>query len=443
MLDKFPLPQLPPHLHEKAGQAWATVRRVAGPLAASIGSGMNKALSGGRMPTLGNTFRHLLVVGLNKSELLLDGEQTPVTSENWQDLADENLRRGLGLVFFAPRGYDGNPVNPYLFLAGDLPNELAPKSPEAADEALPLAEQLLAGMGLVDLCRLPPSAPNTINMLIAADVLFHWDVKDNYILPTSTISWVRDVEQVLKGYPRTTKAVLYTTWDRDVLPPTERIKVMKLRDMPVAEDTWLNKPTIQEKYGTHVLALALMVASAVGIGLHMQQNGIDDINEELRMVEQQIPREGKYVELIRAVNDVEKQTGKREIMYLAVKDTARAIGLAGMKFSTFEVKVPDPDEAPKNYVVTIEAEKDAYKGWLQEEPIAKDVLMNSALMNAVRKPPANSYKLEALVPVEPAWRSYKKLNKPLASTAAPVGAAARPDVAAPASDAGASEEVTP
>jgi hypothetical protein len=61
-----------------------------------------------------------------------------------------------------------------------------------------------------------------------------------------------------------------------------------------------------------------------------------------------------------------------------------------------------------------------YEGWLQEEPIAKQVLLGSALMAAVRKPPSgNTFKIEGLVPLEPAWRDYKKLMKPLGPAKTP------------------------
>src|SRR5690606_13401693 len=85
---------------------------------------------------------------------------------------------------------------------------------------LSLAEQTVGPMALLDLCRISPATPNTVNMLLVADTLFHWDVKDNYVLPTTPTGWVRDVEQVLKSYPRTTRAHLYTQWETDILPPS-------------------------------------------------------------------------------------------------------------------------------------------------------------------------------------------------------------------------------
>ncbi|MFZ2587255.1 MAG: hypothetical protein WAZ18_03955 [Alphaproteobacteria bacterium] len=393
---------LPPELKDKAQKAWA----VAKPVVQAAGRTLNTLMTAGRTPTLGDTFSHLCVVGLNKSELLLAGERTPVFADAWQDLADDNLRKGLGLVFFAPRTLEGTPVNPYVFLAGDG----AVGAGEGEDTAA-LAQQTMQGMGLLDFCRMPPAGPNQLNMVLAADVLFHWDVRDNYVLPTTATGWVRDVEQVLKGYPRTTKATLYTNWETDLLPPSDRITVRPLREMPVAEGVWLNQPTFQERYGTMVLAVALMAATGTWLLLHSQSSAIEDVNEQLRVVEQQIPQGGRMSDLAKAVAEEEKFMEKRELFYLAVKDTARAIGTSSMKFDNFEVKQPDPQVPPTDLVATIQAPKDAYQGWLQEEPIAKDVLMASALMTAIRKPPANVFKLEGLIPLTPALKELKALAK--------------------------------
>lgn len=413
---------IPPELQQQAKRLWA----AAGPVAVQIGRQLSALMSAGRAPTVSSTFRHICVVGLNRSELLLAGENSPVFGDTWQDLADDNLKRNLGLIFFAPRGLDGEPVNPYLFLAGD-----AVANADMVDaNTLGLAQQMMGSMGLLDFCRMPAASPNTVNILLAGDVLFHWDVKDNYVLPTTPTSWTRDIEQIIKGYPRTTKAVIYTNWDTDILPKTDRITILPLSELPVPDEVWLNKPTTQEKYGNHILAIALLVASATAGLLHLQGRGIDDVNEQLRIVEQQIPREGRFTELARAVSEQEKLMQKREMFYLAVKDSARAITSADIKFANFEVKAPDPQEPPTEYIVTIEAEKGVYQGWLQEEPVAKNLLMGSALMAAVRKPPsANAFKIEGLIPLEASWREYKKLMRPLSPSRATAAATTSPTLA--------------
>ncbi|HEX2859496.1 MAG TPA: hypothetical protein VHP58_04805 [Alphaproteobacteria bacterium] len=359
-----------------------------------------------RLGQVGDVFRSLCVVGLNRSELLLGGEKTPVFADSWQELVDESLRRGMALMFFAPRGTDGRPVDPYLFLTG----EIAGSGDEVADANMQaMAAQQLGALPLIDLCRMAPATPNTINILIAADVLFHWDVKDNYVLPTAAATWVRDLDSVLKSYPRTTRANVYTAWETDLLQANDRITVRGLRELPLDPNTWLNRPTFQEQYGTLIMVLGLMmVATAWGI-LTLNGRRIDDMNEQLRVVEQQIPRGGKFADLERVVTEQERMMQKRELFYLAVKDTSRAIELSNFKAESFEVKNTDADTPPEQLLVTLEAKRDAYNGWLQEEPAAKGFVLNSALVAAVRKQPSALYKLEGLIPLNAAWRDYQKI----------------------------------
>jgi hypothetical protein len=357
-----------------------------------------------RVGQVGDTFRSLCVVGLNRSELLLSGERMPVFADSWQELVDDSLRRGLAILFFAPRGYDGQPVDPYLFLAGEVTAE------EGIDaSAHAQAQAQLGGLPLLDLCRMAPAAPNTVNILLAADVLFHWDVKDNYVLPTTPTTWARDVESVLKSYPRTTRASIYTAWETEHLPPNERITVRTLRELPLDTHTWLNRPTFQEQYGSLVLVLGMMMVATTWGLLTLNARRVDDVNEQLRVVEQQIPSGGKFGEVERVVTEQERMMQKRELFYLTVKDASRAIELSNFKTDSFEVKSPDADTPPDQLLVTVEAKRDAYSGWLQEEPAAKAFLLNSALIAAVRKQPSGIYKLEGLVPLGPVWREYQKL----------------------------------
>jgi hypothetical protein len=94
---------------EFLGPLWAEVR--------IIFSGVSRKLATTAVASsVGGTFRHLCFVGLNKSELLLQGEVQPVFNDSWSDQISDNMKRHTGLLFFAPRGLDGKPVNPYLFL---------------------------------------------------------------------------------------------------------------------------------------------------------------------------------------------------------------------------------------------------------------------------------------------------------------------------------------
>ncbi len=400
-------PETSAQLRQQMSEGFGAAHTALAPLFEGASRAFKQLMASSTTTTLGSTFRNICIVGLNRTELLLGGEGQSIFADNWQELVDESMRRHLSLVFFAPRGFDGEPVNPYMFLAGE---QIGAEVGEGVDaSALALAQQLIGTLPLLDFCRMSPAAPNTLNMVIAADVLFHWDVKDNYILTTSPSTWARDVEQVLKGYPRTTRANIYTQWDKDLLPPSDRITVSPLRDLPLDPATWINKPTLQEAYANQILGLGIAVSVATAGLLYWKQQDLSNLNEELRVIEQQIPREGRFLELERAVGEQEQMMQKREIFYLAVKDIARSLQTSQMKVANFEVRAPDAQTVPKQYLITVEAARDAYNGWLQEEPIAKSVLVNSALLEAVRKQPGNTYKLEGLITIDRVWKEYQKL----------------------------------
>jgi hypothetical protein len=383
---------------EFLGPLWQELRTV-------LASTSKKLAKAGPSATVGSTFRHLCFVGLNRSELLLQGESQSVFNDSWADLAGDNLKRHTALLFFAPRGLDGKPVNPYLFLVGEgIPDEEDMVDPNA----VALAEQAVGPMALIDLCRLAPTAPNTINLLLVADTLFHWDVKDNYVLPTTPTSWVRDLEQVLKSYPRTTRAHLYTQWETDILPPSDRIAVHGLRELPLDDETWLNKPTLQERYGNHMFVTGIALAAAVWAGLWMQSSSLRELTDQVNMIEQQIPRGGQFSDLERGITEQEKMWQKRDLFALVTKDTARAIQKSGIKVNSFEVRIAEIDKPPVTYVVTIDAKSDAYQGWLQQEPIARSLILNSAVLDAVRKPPTTTgFKLEGIVNAADLARDFK------------------------------------
>lgn len=393
-----------PVVQQVAGQVWGQLRVLGGEMA-------EKMAKSGPQGSIGEAFRHICVVGLNRSELLLQGESQSVFGDGWQELADENLRRNLGLVFFAPRGLDGRPVNPYLFLTGELGTSEADDVGVVDDNTVQLAANMVGPMPLLDFCRMPPAEPNTVNVLLAADVLFHWDIKDNYVLPTTPTTWVRDIEQVLKSYPRTTKMVIYTQWETDLLPPNDRIRINRLRDVPLEPAVWLNQPTFQEKYGLHALGIGMLVLGVVLGGLWLQASGLESLEDELRLVEQQIPRGGQFNDIEKAISEQEKMFAKRELMSLVVRDVVRSIAKSEIKINNFEVKVAEQNEVPKQYLVTIDADAETYQGWLQQEPVARALVMNSALMEAVRKPPTpTGFKLEGLVDANVLGRNYKRLG---------------------------------
>ena len=364
-----------------------------------------KLAAPGSTNSIGSQFRHLCFVGLNKVEMLLAGENQSMFGESWQDLVNDGLKRHLALAFFAPRGLDGKPVDPYMFLTGEGTTESGMADPAT----VAIAQQSLGPTALLDLCRTGPASPNTINMLLVADTLFHWDVKDNYVLPTTPTSWVRDVEQILKSYPRTTKAHLYTQWDTELLPPNDRLTIHRLREFPLDPATWLNEPTLQEKYGTHMLAIGIIVAIFTYIGITLQERQLSTITDKLNMVEQQIPRGGQFSDLERAITEQERMFAKRQLFPLITKDTARTIQYSNMRIKSFEDKVADTQNPPRDYLVTITAVPGVYQGWLQEEPIARNIVLNSALVEAIRKPPStgSDFQLEGLINADSLARQYR------------------------------------
>ncbi len=405
-----------PMVQQMAREFWHGTAEFMGPLWAEartlLRSFTYKLAASTVINSVGGTFRHLCFVGLNKSELLMAGDNQPAFNDNWTDLVGESLKRNTALFFFAPRGLDGKPANPYLFLSGEGISD-----DDLADpNAVALAQQLVGPMALIDLCRISRSEPNTINILLVADTLFHWDTKDNYVLPTTAISWTRDLDQVLKSYPRTTRAHLYTQWDTDILPPSDRVTVHSLRDLPLDDATWLNKPTFQERYGSHALFTGILVALATYAGLWYQGGQIQALSDQLAMIEQQIPRGGQFSDLERAIAEQERMWRKRELFPLVTKDTARAIERSGFQVKQFEVRSPEPEQPPKQYIISIDAQNDIYQGWLQQEPVARSLILNSALLEAVRKPNTTSgFKLEGLVDATELEREYKpfasRLNK--------------------------------
>lgn len=421
--------QLPPQIQEQWDKYQPLVREHVSQLSEAMGPAVKSLVQFAKKVSaqlaeaggagVGTKFRHICVVGLNRCELLVQGESQSVFGDSWRDLVDDSFKRHLALVFFAPRGLDGQPVNPYLFLAGDGEQGVD----DVADPAsVIMAQQVVGAVPLLDMCRISPAGPNTVNILVAADTLFHWDVKDNYVLPTAPTSWVRDVEQVLKSYPRTTKAHIYTQWETELLPENERVSVHRLRELPLDDNTWINQPTVQEKVGPHLLTLSVLLALAVFGMLFYKGKAVDALGEKLRMVEQQIPRGGEFSDMEKAISEQEKMYAKRNLFAFVVKDTARAVQMSGIQVANFEVKVIDQNEAPRQYLVTVEAQPGLYQGWLQQDPIARSLLLHSGLMQALRKPPTTTgFRLEGLVNADDLLRQYRRLGFQAETPAASAG----------------------
>lgn len=350
--------------------------------------------------TLGSKFKNICFIGLNRVEFMPDKTEDAIFGDTWQDVTDEQTRKKLCLAFFAPRELDGEPVNPFAFLAGE----------EADDEdAGAMMRQAVEHMPLLDLCRMAPATVNTVNILVVADVIYHWDVNDNYVQPTTQYSWGRDIKQILKAYARNIDVNIYTNWPTDQMAEVPKGTMHPVRSLPLDPEVWINMPTFQEQWGTHVLVASLLLACGVYGVLYLQQQKIDKISEQIRIVQQQIPRESRFASMAQAINEQEKHMQPRALFPYIVKDMGHAIHGAQMKIENLEVKNPRPQDPPENLLVTIEAEKDAYQGWLEEEPVAKALLLNSATLKAIRKPPGNTFKLEGLIDLSNTLRTFQEV----------------------------------
>lgn len=354
---------------------------------------------------LSSRFKGVCVVGLNKTEFMTDKNEPSLHGEHWQDMIDDASRRNTALLFFAPRDLSGSPVNPYLFLAGDdvdIDDE----------EEQALFMQNMGNLALFDFCRLPPVSSDEVGIILAADMLFHWDNEDNYIIPTTVSNWPRDVKRITSGYRKNTHITLYTHWNTDIFAdPPINLNIRPLQEAPLVENTWVNQPTFQEKHGTRVLLLSILFAFLFAGGLFIQRQGLSELDEEIGIVEQQIPREGKYIRLARPIREQEAQMRYRHLFPVLVQDVARTIQLSEMKIDNFEIRNPKPQSAPRQMIATIEAERAAYQGWLQEEPVAKNILINSATFSALRKPPGNSFKLEGLINLDTVNKNFSAAQK--------------------------------
>lgn len=338
---------------------------------------------------VGSRFRNICVVGLNRVEYFPEGSEEAIFSDSWQDVTDEQSRKNLALMFFAPRDLDGAPVDPYLYLSeGEV---------EQDEQSVLLAHQSFKDIPLLDMCRIHNGPANTLQILIAADIIFHWDMKDCYVQPTSPITWIRDLQMILKHYPQTTDKIVYTNWDHSKLNEMG-VSIRPIHDLNVEETIWINKPSLQEKYGYGLLLFSLFVALICYFFIYLQNSEIHNISKEIRRIDAETPSGKDYPALNRALAEQQAYMRNRSLFPLIVKDIAYAIQSSGTKLESLEIKSADPKKPTKVIVATIHAQKNAYSGWLEEEPVAKALLGQSVTMSAIRRPPGNQkFVLEGLV----------------------------------------------
>jgi hypothetical protein len=310
---------------------------------------------------------------------------------------------------------------------------MPPASDEADEQAAELAaRQTLGQTPLIDLCRFRAAAANTVHVVVVADVIFHWDMKGSYIMPTTQLSWARDVQQLLKAYPRTTEVHLYTAWNSEKLTDGKRTIIHHpVADVPMETEAWINMPSFQEKYGTPLLAAGI-AAAVIAFGITWWQGRtIDGLTTQIRAAESELSEKVNVGEITRLLTDQEGQMKYRDAFAFIAKDITNAIARADMRAENFELRNVNPQEIPKQLVATITAQKDAYRGWLQEEPIAKQLLINSATFSAIRKQPGNQLKLEGLIELEKTAKELAAFTRATGATTPTTPEVNAPEAALP------------
>lgn len=342
---------------------------------------------------LGQKFKNLCFLGLNRVEYFPENSDESIFADTWQDVTDEQSRRNLAILFFAPRDLDGEPIDPYIFLTDT--------DDDADEQSVLIAQQAFGDIPLIDMCRMRSENANEVHILVTADIIFHWDSNDSYVQPTSPVSWVRDIQQILKTYPRTTERFLYTSWENNRINELG-VKMRPVQELNISEDAWVNMPSFQEKFGFAVMFTSIIIAVMTYILIFLQGSDIDDLSQKIRTVDLETPSGKNYLELNRAITEQQQFMRYRNLISFVTTDVANAIQRSGMKIANFEVKTPDPQEPSDILLVTIKSQKDAYKGWLEEEPISKALLGQSVTMSAIRRPPGgNQFTVEGLVELEP------------------------------------------
>lgn len=349
---------------------------------------------------IGDKFKNLCFIGLGRVEYFPEGAKEAITADSWQDVTDEQSRKSLALLFFSPRDLDGDHMNPYMYLADSHAGD------EIDETTVMTSQQALQNIPLIDMCRVTKASANSVNILVVADVIFHWDVNDSYIQPTTPLTWINDLRQIQSTYPKSTKFNVYTDWNDDKLAEI-RVKHKSIRELPLDTQTWLNMPTFQEKYAWPVLLLSLCVAGGAFAMNYYQEEEMDKLAQEIQFVETEAPNSSIYVELAKKVSEQEAFMRYRSIMHVAFRDIASSIYHADMEAEKFEIRGANPREPSAHLLATITARPDVYEGWLQEEPIAKKLLTQSVSMIAIRKPPkSKGFELEGLIDLEKLNRSF-------------------------------------
>ena len=337
-------------------------------------------------------FKNRCFVGLNKVTFYTEAGDV-LEGDNWLELTDEQSRRSMMLAFFAPRDLNGEPMDP-----ADV---LFDESEESENAEL---LQQIRSISMFDLCRAEHAPPNVVHVVLVADVIFHWDNQDNYIQPTSDDTWAQDLQDVLKGYPRTTEKHIYTDWEFPPKVDLGKAEKHPLQDMPLDQSMWLNQPTFQEQYGNILLIAGVLIAALTYFGLSYQEGQIEAVNQKTRALNAQTRLYPNYSRLVEKVNAIEAYNAYKGLFPFAFKDVALAAADIGMPLERYNLKNPKPTEPPKVLVTELETLKEKYSSFAEQEPLAQGLLAGSLSVQKIRKPAtsANSetFTLQGLIPLD-------------------------------------------
>ena len=346
-----------------------------------------------------NRFKNVCFIGLNRVEFHPEGGE-PLFAESWMDLVDDGARRNMLLGFFSPRDLNGDHMDPSSVIVGEHTDE---------EEAQQMMQQMRS-IALFDFCRVAKSAPNTMHAMLVADVIFHWDAQDNYIQPTSEDTWHADLAEVIRTYPRTTKKHIYTDWDTTGLKVPDDTTVQPLEEMPLNTGMWINQPTMQEKYGTYVLAAGVLLAAGTYLGLDYQKQGVQEVYGQVQSLSRQANLNPNFRTIMDMVDQIEGYSRYRQLFSLIFKDVSLAIADAEFKVSSYTIEVPNPNNPPSSLIVKMEASTEDYATYAQQEPVAKDIMESSLTIDKIRKPPTapglTAFTIEGLIPLPQVAKDY-------------------------------------
>lgn len=348
-------------------------------------------------------FKSRCFVGLNKVTLYTP-EGEVLEGDKWLELTDEQSRRNMMLAFFAPRDLNGEPMDPatVLFDEGE----------EGADVEL---LQQMKSISMFDMCRAQKAPPNTVHVILVADVIFHWDAQDNYIQPTSDDTWVEDLQEVLKGYPRTTEKHIYTDWE---IPPKTDLgeaKTHPMQEMPLDQSMWINQPTFQEQYGTKVFLAGILLAVLAYAGLGYQESQIEEVNQKTRQLNAKSNLYPNFKNLQNKVTELENLSRYRGLFSFTFKDIALAVTDINMKLDSLTLQDPNPRKAPEFFISRLKAETEDYPTFNEQEPLAENLMKASLTIEKIRKPTVSpnseTFTLEGLTSLESVAEKHKQARQ--------------------------------